>query len=145
MFCTAPGPPPCSTFSRARDRSAATRLRSSEFPAGLPELSPELSAVAAEAMKFLSEEGNLIAKNAHELAVWAAKELKAVVILENPRLSYLWPFIDGTLSGREPAWQDIIISQCLFGAPYKKDLVSDPRRGVRGTNYRQAPDDASLD
>jgi hypothetical protein len=28
--------PPCSTFSRARDRSALTKLGSSEFPAGVP-------------------------------------------------------------------------------------------------------------
>jgi hypothetical protein len=31
--------PPCSTYSRARDRSDATRLRSTEYPGGLPELS----------------------------------------------------------------------------------------------------------
>ena len=28
--------PPCSTFSRARGRSSATRLRSAEYPQGLP-------------------------------------------------------------------------------------------------------------
>ena len=50
--------PPCSTFSRARDRSSATRLRSTESPAG-------------DETDQKTEEANLIASNAYRLLLWA--------------------------------------------------------------------------
>ena len=48
--------PPCSTFSRARDRSSATRLRSREFPQGLARLASK------------THEANLIARHCLDLA-----------------------------------------------------------------------------
>ena len=70
--------PPCSTFSRARDRRADTRLRSMEHPQGIPPLTEEV--------KY----ANAVAKRALELACWANRELGAVASVENPDGSYLW-------------------------------------------------------
>ena len=100
--------PPCSTFSRARDRSRKTRLRSSEFPAGLEPVSEKV--VVA----------NRIAVAAYAFAEWAAGcELEAAVTMENPARSYLWDFVQG--EAKTNNFQDIVFSQCRFGAPYKKE------------------------
>ena len=107
--------PPCSTYSRARDRSDATRLRSTEYPGGLPELSPSQQADVDAA--------NRIAENMLELIVWAVKELKAVVVVENPRMSYLWDYLASIQHSSSPQpFQDFIISQCRFGTPYRKEF-----------------------
>ena len=53
--------PPCSTFSRARDRSRKTRLRSAEFPAGLPRCADQV------------KDANSVALAAFDLAVWASQ------------------------------------------------------------------------
>jgi hypothetical protein len=114
--------PPCHTYSRARDRSPLTQLRSSSFPAGLPDLPEEQQEDA--------EMANRIADNTEDFAEWAAKELKAVVFLENPRRSYLWLYLAGRHSPSAVlAWRDFHVSQCLFGTPYKKDLAGEPRSG----------------
>jgi site-specific DNA-cytosine methylase len=105
--------PPCSTFSRARDRSSATRLRSTWHPAGFPWLDPERADMADEA--------NQIAWLAFDFAVWAAKALDAVVSLENPSGSYIWPWSTLHAEFSESAFEDAVVSQCLFGAPYRKD------------------------
>ena len=105
--------PPCSTFSRARDRSKATRLRSSSHPAGLAWLNPERAEIAGEA--------NQIALHAFDFAVWAAKALDAVVSLENPSGSYIWPWSTLQKDFSESSFEDAVVSQCLFGAPYRKD------------------------
>jgi hypothetical protein len=112
---------PVRPFSCARDRSARTQLRSSSFPAGLPDLAAEQQ----EDVKV----ANRIARHTLDLAEWAAKELKAVVFLENPRQSYLWKFLEPHSPPAVPAWRDIVISQCRFGTPYKKDLVGFQRFG----------------
>jgi hypothetical protein len=70
--------PPCGTFSRARDRSTRTRLRSRRFPFGLPD---KVSS---------TRPWNRITRRALQLAHWAATELGAVVTVENPQLSYMW-------------------------------------------------------
>ena len=105
--------PPCSTFSRARDRSEATRLRSTSHPAGLTWLNPEQWGIADEA--------NLIAWNAFDIAAWAARELDAVVSLENPSGSYIWPWSTLQNEWSEQSFEEAVVSQCLFGAPYRKD------------------------
>ncbi len=73
--------PPCSTFSRARDRSRKTSLRSSRRPHGIAP-GPEVLA------------GNAVALRAARLAVFAVTECGASVSMENPAISYLWPFLD---------------------------------------------------
>ena len=72
--------PPCATFSRARDRSRLTRLRSPSHVTGLPGCEAQVG------------EANLIADHTKDLAEWAAAELKAVVTIENPESSYLWDY-----------------------------------------------------
>jgi hypothetical protein len=72
--------PPCSTFSRARDRSWKSRLRSKDRPQGLPGCGPWCTTA------------NKVARHSLELAEFAHDELKAVVTLENPHSSYLWGF-----------------------------------------------------
>ena len=64
--------PPCNTFSRARDRSDRTKLRSKECPQGI--LPDEPSVVLA----------NWIAQNAVDLAVWIYQDLGGWVSIENP-------------------------------------------------------------
>ena len=64
--------PPCSTFSRARNRSGRTRLRSDEFPQGLPRCQEQCKSA------------NIIARNTLDLAEWLARECKAAVSIENP-------------------------------------------------------------
>jgi hypothetical protein len=104
---------PCSTFSRARDRSGATCLRSSARPWGLEGLT--------EAQQAIVNEANTIARQAWDLAVWAAKELKAVVMIENPKTSYLWEFLASIHPSSSPQpWCDYIVSQCRFGTAYRK-------------------------
>ena len=100
--------PPCSTFSRARDRGRATRLRSPEFPQGLPE--------HAERVRVANE----LAVNTMLLTKFAVEECKAVVTIENPARSYFWPFVDATCQDM-PSHQDVVLSQCRFGTPWKKD------------------------
>ena len=100
--------PPCSTFSRARDRSRLTRLRSPEHPEGLPGMEAEV-AVA-----------NKIAENTLELAEWAAVSLDAVVTIENPGTSYLWEFW-GPSRVKDVLVDDLFLSQCCFGTPYRKN------------------------
>jgi hypothetical protein len=107
---------PCSSFSRARDRSEATQLRSSEFPEGLPNLD------AGQAL--VVEQGNDVALIAFDAAVWAAKDLCASVTSENPATSYLWLFLAKRRPLAKVTWFDLKISQCLFGTPYRKDRPS---------------------
>ena len=104
--------PPCSTFSRVRDRSAKTRLRSPEFPEGLDSKNEQVTYA------------NRVADNAYGSARWAAQPpLLAAVTVENPAKSYFWDYV-GKL-GAEEEFVDVIFSQCRFGTPYKKTPVCD--------------------
>jgi hypothetical protein len=94
--------PPCSTFSRARDRSSTTKLRSSSHPAGLAWLNKEQELVADEA--------NRIAEHALDFAAWAAKVLGAVVSFENPSGSYIWPFAESLKDLRISSFEDAVVS-----------------------------------
>ena len=96
--------PPCSTFSRARCRSSATRLRTAEFPQGLPKRGWECHSA------------NLVARHTLNLVEWLAKK-GAAVSMENPESSWLWKYLDFD-ADLEPV--DVTISACLFGASYQK-------------------------
>ena len=69
--------PPCSTFSRARDRSSKTKLRSSDFPQGLPRHAQR------------THSANLVARHTLDLAEGLARDCGAAVSIENPETSYL--------------------------------------------------------
>ena len=96
--------PPCSTFSRARDRSTATRLRSAEFPQGIPRHAAR------------SREANLVARNALDLVESLASK-GAAVSMENPESSYLWSYLD---FAADLPFEDVLFTPCLFGAEYQK-------------------------
>jgi site-specific DNA-cytosine methylase len=68
--------PPCSSFSRARDRAQSTKLRSTSHPEGQPGLDADQRSLVTTA--------NKIALQAFDFAVWAARDLSAVVSMENP-------------------------------------------------------------
>jgi hypothetical protein len=96
--------PPCSSFSRARDRSWRTRLRSRARPQGIPGKSA------------WTKQGNLIARRALDLAEWAAAQGVAVSF-ENPKSSYIWNFLAFDDSAQ---FHDVIFSHCLFGGCFRK-------------------------
>ena len=96
--------PPCSTFSKARGRSSATRLRTAEFPQGLPKRSGECYSA------------NLVACHTLSLVEWLARK-GAAVSMENPETSWLWKFLD---FDAELAPVDVTFTACMFGAPYQK-------------------------
>ena len=99
--------PPCHTFSRAKDRSGRTRVRSREKPDGLEPASWEVI------------EANVIARNAYSLARWAREELKAFVSMENPESSYLW-LVVSDLDQASDKYSDVVFSPCCFGADVQK-------------------------
>ena len=97
--------PPCSTFSRARDRSWRTRLRSSERPQGLKGKGAQC------------RQANLIARNTLDVLEWAVRDLHAVASMENPESSYLWPFLD---FDTDLTFSDVVFSPCMFGSDVRK-------------------------
>ena len=97
--------PPCATFSRARDRSWRTRLRSTARPQGLP------------GCGGACRTANLVARNTLDLVEWAVRTLKATVSMENPASSYLWSFLD---FAPDLAFTDVVFSPCMFGADIRK-------------------------
>ena len=99
--------PPCSTFSRARDRPRRTRVRSMRQPGGnLPGSRTIIQA-------------NTVARRAAEFAVWANNELKAAVSLEQSDKSYMWTYARHSL-GDPRRYQDTRLSYCMYGRPYKR-------------------------
>ena len=96
--------PPCSSFSRARDRSWRTRLRSRARPQGIPGKTAG------------TRNGNLIARRALDLAEWAAAQGVAVSF-ENPKSSYMWNFL--AFDDSAP-FHDVVFSPCLFGGCFRK-------------------------
>ena len=72
--------PPCSTFSKARDRSWRTRVRSRLNPSGFRPRSLEV------------RQANVIARRAITLARKAVQELDAIVTMENPDRNYIWQY-----------------------------------------------------
>ena len=109
--------PPCATFSRARDRSTRTRLRSKFYPEGIPGKTQG------------TREANLIARRAYRLACWAADELGAKVTMENPWRSYLWTYLK-KMKGAESEVVDVHLTPCMYGAPFQKPTT------IRCWNWR---------
>ena len=99
--------PPCSTFSRARDRSARTRVRTRGRPGGI-----------APVPQFVKD-ANKVATEAYDLALQAAHDWKAWVSMENPASSYLWIYL-GEDHAQDEDCKDVVLSACRFGAPFKK-------------------------
>ena len=100
--------PPCSTFSRARDRGSRTRLRSLDFPQGFPD------------RQHAVEEANVIARHALDLVEYVVRDLGGAASLEHPRSSYLWHFLDF-----DPAlhFEDVTFTACMFGASFMKPTM----------------------
>ena len=97
--------PPCATFSRARDRSWRTRLRSSQRPQGLVGLG------------WWCKEANKVARHTLDFVEFCARDLGACVTMENPSTSYLWSFLQ--FDPKLP-FDDVVFSPCKFGALCKK-------------------------
>ena len=66
-------------------------------------------------------EANAIAHETWAFSLWAAKALDSVVCIENPAGSYIWPFFESLQTTEKITFQDAVVSQCLYGAPYRKD------------------------
>ena len=109
--------PPCSTFSRARNRHPKTKLRTREFPQGLPR------------KMHLCKEANYIARNALDFAESLARDVGAVVTMENPESSWLWDYLE---TDANIDYHDVCFSTCLFGAPYQKHTRNRVPLGRRG-------------
>ena len=107
--------PPCATFSRARDRSKRTRLRSTARPRGL------------DPNDVRVREANEVADRAFALASWAARKCGALVTLENPQSSYMWAgcgvtggFVHDGSPDSTADYEDIVFTPCIFGASFQK-------------------------
>ena len=103
--------PPCSTFSRARDRNARTKLRSSAYPGGLY---PSDQA---------TKEGNHIALNTARSVNFLVNRLGASGTWEQPVGSYMFPFLDSIDALEVEPSDQVMLHQCKFGRPYKKPTV----------------------
>ena len=101
--------PPCCTFSRARDRSRKTRLRSLASPAGL---FPE---------NVRTQQANLIAKNTALSIKFLVHQLGAQGTMEQPSSSYMLPFLDQ--EGLLIEHNSVLLHQCRYGRPYRKPTV----------------------
>ena len=101
--------PPCSTFSRARDRSQRTKLRSSAHPEGIVQ-------------NELVKEGNLIAKRTAECVNYLVESLGAVGSWEQPAGSYMLPYLD-SLEAISVEREAVLLHHCRFGKPFKKPTV----------------------
>ena len=97
--------PPCATFSRARDRSWKTRLRSKDRPQGLL------------GKGWQCKQANLIARHALDVVEFAVSECGAAASFENPLTSYMWAFLD---FDEALDFTDVTFSPCMFGATYRK-------------------------
>ena len=101
--------PPCSTFSRARDRSRKAKLRSFGEPGCLDPSEPK------------TKEANDIARNTAHSITYLVTQLGASGTLEQPASSYMLPYLDQ--GGWLPTHGQILLHQCRFGRPYRKPTV----------------------
>ena len=100
--------PPCSSFSRARDRSRRTRLRSSSQPAGFNPEEPT------------TQTGNRIAQSTAALVTMLVNELGAMCSWEQPLGSYMMPYLDTLGALDQVERRTTVLDQCRFGRPYRK-------------------------
>ena len=112
---------PCQSLTRARDRGPIkavgqtgwpSRLRSDEFPWGLPQLvnPPDLIAVRV---------GNQLARFSASL-LEHARFYRVPCTVENPAGSRLWILPPFLKLARTPEWRQIQTHFCMFGKPWKK-------------------------
>ena len=101
--------PPCSSFSRARDRTMV--IRTKQFPWGLPDLPPH------EQLKV--DQGNACFRAALKIIKWLDK-YKIPWILENPSSSKAW-FIPELVSLQNAAHTHLVETDfCQFGTRWRK-------------------------
>ena len=124
--------PPCSTFSRARDRSARTRLRSREQPEGF------------DPQERRTREGNEIALATADMVKFLVNELDAKGSWEQPAGGYMFDYLDQqqALEGLDRDWH--ILHMCRYGRAYKKPTVFFSFGGLKlpSLNRRCTPEDS---
>jgi len=103
--------PPCSSFSRARDRSKKTRLRSKDAPEGLyPDNEKTVT-------------GNTVAIACTDAVKSLVAELDATGTWEQPLNGYMFRCLDKMGHLAELPRTELILHQCMFGTPYRKPTV----------------------
>ena len=103
--------PPCSTFSRARDRCQRTRLRSTSLPAGwYPD-------------DFSTKQGNAIAKNTAYFVDFVLEHFDSAGSWEQPLGSYMFPFLQSSAALKAEPTNTVMLHQCRFGRAFKKPTV----------------------
>jgi hypothetical protein len=121
--------PACNSFSHARDRSSATKLRSSRHPEGLPDLDA--------GQQLLVTSANEMALSSFDLAVWLARDLSAAGTMEGPASSYMWAFLARMRPRFKIRWEDLKLSQCLFGTSWRKERRFGCREGENSKTHEK--------
>ena len=111
--------PPCATFSRARDRSHRTRLRSSALPGGWYPNDPR------------TQEGNAIARHTALSVDFLVNELGAAGTWEQPAGSYMFPYLEQSNMLTSVPDRVVLLHQCKFGRPWKKPTTFSCFGGLR--------------
>ena len=111
--------PPCATFSRARDRSHRTRLRSSALPGGWYPNDPR------------TQEGNTIARHTALSVNFLVNELGAAGTWEQPAGSYMFPYLEQQNILTAVPDRVVLLHQCKFGRPWKKPTTFSCFGGLR--------------
>ena len=111
--------PPCSTFSRARDRSQRTRLRSLAVPSGWYPQDER------------TQEGNAIARHTAMTVNFLVGQLNASGTWEQPAGSYMFPYLEQENLLTVDADRVVLLHQCRFGRPWKKPTTFTCFGGMR--------------
>ena len=77
---------------------------------------------------------NRVALNTFDLAVWAARDLSAAVTLDNPATSYLWAHLSRARPRFKVRWEDLKLSQCMFGTSWRKEWPYPVERAIIGSS-----------
>ena len=100
--------PPCSSFSRARDRNHRTRLRCLAFPGGwYPD-------------DLTTQYGNKVARNTAYVVNYLLEHFQAAGSWEQPLGSYMFPFLESEELLEHDPTSTLVLHQCRFGRPYRK-------------------------
>ena len=100
--------PPCASFSRARDRSLKTKLRSKQQPESIDNTEPRTAV------------GNQIARQCARAVKYLVDVLEADGTWEQPLGSYMMPFLEKDGAFKGTPYQKLVFHQCMFGTKYKK-------------------------
>ena len=103
--------PPCASFSRARDRSIKTRLRSSAVPGGWYHDDPT------------TINGNKIAVNTARVVDFLLDHFEAVGSWEQPAGSYMFPYLESITGLQHQPSASVLLHQCRFGRSYRKPTI----------------------